>query len=93
MLGTNFSTKQTHRLREQIYGCWGKEWEEGMVRELGMDMYILLYLKWITNSTQGFVAAWMGGKFEGEWIPVYVWLSLCCPPETTTILLIGYIPT
>ena len=23
---------------------------EGIVRELGVDMYILLYLKWITNK-------------------------------------------
>ena len=50
-----------------------------------MDMYILLYLKWITNkdllystwnSAQCYVAAWMGGEFGGEWIPVYVRLSL-----------------
>ena len=50
-----------------------------MVREFGMDMYTLLYLKWITNkvllystgnSLQCYVAAWMGGVFGGEWIPV-----------------------
>ena len=55
-----------------------------MVRESGMDMYTLLYLKWIINkdllyspgsSAQCYVAAWMGGGFEGEWIHVYVWLS------------------
>ena len=49
-----------------------------------MDMYTLLYLKWIINkdllyspgsSGQCYVAAWMGGGFEGEWIHVYVWLS------------------
>ena len=48
-------------------------------------MYTLLYLKWITNkfllyntgtSAQCYVAAWMGGEFEGEWIHVYAWLSL-----------------
>ena len=59
-------------------------WEEGTVREFGTDMYTLLYLKWITNkvllystwnSTQCYVAAWMGGGFGGEWIHVYVWLS------------------
>ena len=47
-------------------------------------MYILLYLKWITNkdllystgnSAQCYVAAWMGGEFGGEWIHAYVWLS------------------
>ena len=65
--------KQTHRLREGIYGCiWRKDWGEGIVREFGMDMYTLLYLKWITNkdllygignSAQCYVAAWMGGEF------------------------------
>ena len=48
---------------------------EGTVREFGMDMYSLLYLKWITNndllystwnSAQCYVAAWMGGEFGGE---------------------------
>ena len=50
-----------------------------------MDMYTLLYLKWITNkellysawdSAQCYAAACMGGEFGGEWIHVYVWLSL-----------------
>ena len=39
-----------------------------------MDMYTLLYLKWINkdllwstgNFTQCYVAAWMGGEFGGE---------------------------
>ena len=42
-----------------------------------MYMYTLLYLKWITkkdllystwNSAQGYLAAWIGGEFGGEWI-------------------------
>ena len=48
-----------------------------MVRELGMDRYTLLYLKMddqqegpavysTGNSAQCYVAAWMGGRFEGE---------------------------
>jgi len=46
-----------------------------------MDMHTRLYLKWITNrdltystgnSAQCYVAAWMGGEFEEEWIHVYV---------------------
>ena len=53
---------------------------EGIVREFGMDMYTLLYFKWITNknllysiwdSAQCGVAAWMGGEFGGECIRVY----------------------
>ena len=61
----------------------GGQWE-GIVGEFGMDMYTLLYLKWITNkdllyntwnSAQCYVAALMGGEFGGEWICVYIWLS------------------
>ena len=37
--------KQTHRLGEGTYGCRGEEWGDGVVREFGMDMYTLLYLK------------------------------------------------
>ena len=46
-----------------------------------MGMYTLLFLKWITNkhllystgnSTQCYVAAWMGEEFGVEWIHVYV---------------------
>ena len=55
-----------------------------LVMEFGMDMYTLLYLKWITNKSllystgnpdQYYVSAWMGGEFRGEWIHVYVCLS------------------
>ena len=49
-------------------------------------LYVLLYLKWITNkdllystgySAQCYVAAWMGGGFEGECVCV---LMDCSPP-------------
>ena len=68
-----------------------------------MDMYTLLYLKWVTNkdllysagnSAQCYVAAWMGGEFGGEWIHVYI----CLGPLTIHLklsqhcLLIGYTP-
>ena len=48
---TNSLTKQkeTHRLRKWIYGYWSGG-QEGIVRELGMDMYTLLYLKWVTKK-------------------------------------------
>ena len=71
--------KRLTDLRERTYGGGGKGY-------LGsLDMYTLLYLKWITNknllyttwnSAQYYVAAWMGGEFEGEWIHVHVWMSL-----------------
>ena len=42
--------KQTFRFRKQTYGCQEEGWEEGIVREFGMDTHTLLYLKWITNK-------------------------------------------
>ena len=62
----------------------GEGWREGIVRQFGIDMYTLLYLKRITNkgllhstgnSAQCYVAAWMEGESGGERIHVYVWLS------------------
>ena len=64
----NFLTKQKeiHRLRKQIYVCWGKR----IVRDFGKVMYTLKYLKWITNKdllygtwdpAQCYVPAWMWG--------------------------------
>ena len=47
----------------------------GRDREFGVDMYTLLYLKWITNedlvhstgnSAQCYIATWMGGEFGVE---------------------------
>ena len=43
--------KENHRHREQTYCCLEEGWGEGIVREFGMDMYTLLYLKWITTRT------------------------------------------
>ena len=28
----------------------GEGWREGVVREFGIDMYIVIYLKWITSK-------------------------------------------
>ena len=57
-----------------------------IVREFGIDMYTLLYLKWITNkdllystgkSAQSYVAAWMEREFGGEWyMYMYGWVPL-----------------
>ena len=93
MMQMNLFTKQkqTHRLREQIYGCWGK-YRRSIAREFEMDGYTLLRLsaslniclKWMVgrdllcstgNSAQCYVADWMGGEFGKEWMHVYVWLS------------------
>ena len=79
--------KQIHRLREQTYGC--QEWEGRMrtrtVRESGMDMCTVLYLKWISNkvllystgnSAHCYVAAWMGG---GIWARMDTYVSMADP--------------
>ena len=57
-----------------------------IVKDFEKAMYILLYLKWITNknllySTRNsaqcasYVPVWMVGRFGSEWIHVYVRLS------------------
>ena len=77
---TYLQNRKRPRLRKGAYDCLGEE----IVREFGKVMYTLLYLKWITkkdllystwNSTQCYLPAWMGKRFGGEWIHVYVWLS------------------
>ena len=79
----------------------GKEWHKRIVREFGIDMYTLLFLKWITNkdllyrtgnSVQCYVAAWMGGEFVRR-VDICVCMaeSLCGPPETIITLFIGCI--
>ena len=70
--------KETHRLREWTYGCW----VEGMVGEFGMDMYTLLYLKWITNknlrhSTRN-SAQMLCGSLDGRGFGICMVESLRC---------------
>ena len=45
--------KETHTLKMNFWVLvvrWGKDAGERIVRKFGMDMYTLLYLKWITNK-------------------------------------------
>ena len=65
----------------------------GTVRESGMDMYTLLYLKWVTskgllysteNSAQWYGAAWMGGDLEENTCMCMI-ESLLCSPEIITL--------
>ena len=74
---------------------------ERIVREFGVDMFTLPYLKWITNkdllysirnSPQCYVAAWMGGESGREWIHVYAWLSTFNFHLKLSYLLTGYTP-
>ena len=73
---------------------------EGLVREFGLDMYTLLYLKWkiskdllysTENSAQYHVAAWMG---RGLWERMDLRImaeSFCSSTEAITMWLIGYL--
>ena len=81
MIQINLFTKQKyiHRPREWTYGCQGGRMKR-KVRELGINMYTLLYFKWITNkvllySTGNTAHCYVGGKLGGEWVRVCVWLS------------------
>ena len=74
MMQVNLQNRK--RLTEnKLMAAKEEEWGEGIVREFRIDMYTLLYLKWITNnnllysignSAQCCVAAWMGREFRGE---------------------------
>ena len=76
--------KMETNLGNEMMAAKGEEWEEGIVREFGMDMCTLLYLKWITNkdllystgnSAQCYVVAWREGEHEGEKIAAYAGLN------------------
>ena len=98
----NLFTKQEqiHRLWEWTYDCWGfGEDRKGRDRELGMDMYILLYLKWITEDLlykhrelcSMLYASLNGREVWGRMdIRIYMAESFHCLHENITILLIGY---
>ena len=74
---------------------------EGRVREFEMDMYTLLYLKWIMNkdllqsagnSAQCYVSAWTGQLWGRMGPCICMTEALCRSPETITTLLTGYTP-
>ena len=57
---------------------------EQIIREFGMDMNTMLYLKWVTNkdllystgnTAHCYVATRREVEFGKEWVHVYVWLS------------------
>ena len=92
-------------LYHQEFVLLGVHSGEGIVREFGMDMYTLLYLKWITNkdlqvptystwnSARHYVAVRMGGEFGGRRDRcICIAKSLHYSPETVTTLLIDYAP-
>ena len=92
---------ETHRLREWIYGCQGEKNGEGVVRVCGMDMYKLLYLKWITNKDL-LCSTWnpcsiLCGSLDGKgvWLRMDTCIgkaeSLYYSPEIITTLFVNWI--
>ena len=68
---SKYLLKKETDLENDIMVARGK----GIVKEIGVIMCTLLYLKWITNKdllystwnfTQCSMPAWMGGEFRGE---------------------------
>ena len=71
---TNELFKNRNRLialENELMAAKKEGWGEGIIREFGMDMYTLVYLKCKTNqdmlystgnSAQCYAAAWMGGS-------------------------------
>ena len=45
----NYSQKDLKKINQLFKIVPYGEWREGIVREFEMDMYILLYLKWIAS--------------------------------------------
>ena len=73
-----YKTETRHTdLENELMVAIGEWWGEGTVREFEIDIHTLLYLEWITillysteKSAQCYTAAWMGGEFVEEWLPV-----------------------
>ena len=87
--------KRLTDLENKLMVARGEGRREGIVREFGMDMYTLLYLKWITNEDLLYSPGMLHGSMDGKGIwrrmdtCIHMAGSLCCSPETITTLLIG----
>ena len=66
-------------------------WREGLVRDSGMDMHTLLYLKGTAHAAL-FNVMWQPGLEVRMDTRTCMAESLCCSPATITALLICYFP-
>ena len=92
-----FTKQKNQRYRKKTYGYQGMG---GAINwEIVIDIYTLLYIKWITNknllynkedSTQYSVLciSYVGTEPKKKWTYAYIYItdSLCCTAETNTIL-------
>ena len=86
--------KEINRLRKWTYGCWRKWWElwEGHIYTATCKTD-----NWQASTVQHMgLCSMLCASLDGVWgrMGTYVCMaeSLCCSPETTTTLLIGYTP-
>ena len=50
MVQMNLQNRKRLTDLENKHDCQWEGWQEGIVREFGMELCTLLYLKWITNK-------------------------------------------
>ena len=87
-----------HRLRKWTYGCQREGGREGIDREFRTDMYMRLYLKWVTNRTCYIARNFsvLCGSLDGTAVWGRMDTCICetksfhCSPETIIILWTGY---
>lgn len=75
--------RDSQTLRKNLW-LPGEEWGEGIVREFGMDLHTLLYLKWIANCIAhgALLNVMWHPRWKGVWGRKYTCIcmaeSLCC---------------
>ena len=96
MIQMNLFTKQKQTYRVNLWWPGEKNGVEGRDREFGINMYTLLYLKWITNKV---VLYAQGTLLNVMWQPrceeslgengyMYMYAeSLCCSSEAITLFI------
>ena len=67
---------------------------KGILRDFGMDMYTLLYLKWITRELCSKLCGSLDGREDRRRMDPCICMaeSLSCSSETITTLLVSYTP-
>ena len=94
--------KETHKLIEEIFGCWGERWGEGIVKGV-WDRHVRTAIFKIDNQHKSIlwhskICSVLCGSLNGRgpWGRMDTCIcmaeSLPCSPETITTLLINYTP-
>ena len=102
MIQMSFFTEETHRCRDQVYGCrggWGRQ-TSGRDREFGRVHSAIFKVDNQQGSTVAHreFCSMLCGSLDGREVlgemDTYICMaeSLCCSPEIITTLLIAYTP-